>query len=696
MKNFIQQPQSVKNYLVNALQGIGLCHNQPVTVNNQVIFPEMNKAEILAVLESPLTDSAALRKMIDFAIMQQYRNDAISEDSYLKQGTAFDRQTVKQILSTLGANDQQCTYLTGGLGSAGANNATRNDANLMSDKVAELVINTMKEGVSETAMPVAEREAVSDIWDDVLYCEFKQNLINLQAYDEKQFNAWRKDKNNHELDSQYEGFCHLRLQKNVRTLCRECFNGNDKICDEKIKFGTNSEFLQQLKANDGLYQKSISFCKKRLALQNKIQLTSFEEIENELTFGDVLASAGNEKEQVITFFQTRSAEQQILAKAKNSQVSKENKIGNLIGKKGREYLKKTTGSSAVVDYDVIEGLKSGKKGPWRGYKALYDRIANFFESNVFYDIQAVGLTQGIIERKTGYSFVAADAKKAYKPEKDPVDPTKTDFKEIPDEYIAKKGEVSNLAQEFYARTKARLLYFKTERDRMMRMAKEYRVGSNSLEDKEGKFEQTKYALSYLEACIGSIQNVLATKMPDKSSADYNNPQYFLRLDQSIATIQNEMPDDVKAFVEQSYNIDYIENGKANEYVRNALSNFLYENDSSTKRAMAQDVFDLGSQVASGNIDGKNLDNMTNRFFESAGIRNMYYDLTFPKDGVDVNKLSVAAMMKMNTFAVKDLQSNALKNQYEQYQNAMKDKQERENIARYHDQIAQNVAAELQR
>ena len=145
----------------------------------------------------------------------------------------------------------------------------------------------------------------------------------------------------------------------------------------------NNPLLMQLKANNDLMKQSLDFCRQRLAVNNT-QLQQGQTLEDALTLGDVLAVAGNEKAQVVTYFQTRSAEQQIQAEIdpKKFECKKENKIGNTLGDKGRGFIKKQTGSNAVLDYDVVKAIKAGRQGPWRGFGKLYKKIQ--IQTNLFF------------------------------------------------------------------------------------------------------------------------------------------------------------------------------------------------------------------------------------------------------------------------------------------------------------------------
>lgn len=678
MQNLANQPESVKQYFVHALKSLGLRHEQGVGNGNQVTFTEMKEAEILQFLENPQTTSLDLRKEIKRAIVQQYQND-VHGKNIVKSETSLSRQTVKRILGDLNVDETKSDALLRNLTAAGVDQyGNITGADCLMDDVVDAVITAMMKGINEQNQLDGQAEqAAKDLWTDTLYAEFEEACVNQQ--NQEVFNTWKRDQADQQLTAEYEMFLFSRKRKLVRGWVADAC-GNDAVedvCDVKIK--PNKQLWQQIRSNRNLLKASLAQCEKRLAFTS--DQWSDEHLEDELTVEDILTVAGDEKSQILAFCQNRTDEQKQQAEQNPEQheSKKENQLENNFGKQGKKYIKEKTIPGSVVESKTVKGLKAGKNGPWRGLKSLYDRIDRMV-SRVFKALQAIGFSQAYIERKTGYSFLPKNEKTNNEVvEGELEDPIKTDYEAV-QEKIANLND-SNDARNFYAKTKARIL-----RDNLTVLS----IPQSRLQqdNEQGKF-YSEY-VKYLQGRIARGEEVLANKMPDKNSQQYTDPNYYQKLDKYVLDENNHQSSRI------INNIKADRAKQANDYMADSIYVFtetcregVAGEKENAKHEMAKKFFNLESS----NISSKDLDEMTGRFYQKINVGKMYRDLT-NLNGRDGNDMSIAALDKVNQFVVKDLQENAMKEQYNEYKTEKEAREDRQAVEQNRTENQRAAAEEM--
>ena len=701
MKNLNFQSAEVKQYFVHALKSLGL-RQEAVLQNNQLSYQEMTEAQINELLSNPQITDTLLRKYIKLAIVQQFQNDVDPlEKNYLKDKTAFDRQTLKKIIRTVNPNitEDDCEHMLRGLTAAGVDNdgnilgynpvqnAVNTDQSVeqVNNSTVDAVITAMMKGCTGQKMDADVRGYVQEIWNDILYAEFGDELIQSQQqnFDRVAFENWKRGKNQN-YSAEYERYRLFDLWNKVKTWLRQEF-GNSALINQPIKTGVGANqnpLLMQLKANNELLKQSLEFCRQRLAVNN-VQLQNGQTLEDALTLGDVLAVSGNEKAQIVTFFQTRSAEQQHQAEIapKQYECKKENKIGNTLGDKGRAYVKKQTGSNAVLDYDAVKALKAGKKGPWRGFGKLLKKIEEM-EGRRFKSVQAIGFTTIAEQRFFKISATSNVKREVYERSADHlINPVQTDYQQNPDDYRAGSGLT---AGEFYTRTKARMIRDKVAISEITYLMK----GAD-----ENAQKDYQKLLDYYQKRITTAQNVLTNRMPNKNASEYNDPTYFAGLEESIL---DEYANRSNQTIMQNIQAD--RNKRANESVADMLNSFeyFYQNGRTgeaavAKREIAKTVFNLDSAVENGIIKDRDLDGMTDRFFNGQQWQSgMLNALRNPQPGQDISELTVDKMQEINDFVITDLQNNAQKTAYDAFTKQQRVRAEEDIVQKNRQEIWENT------
>lgn len=704
MQNLTIQSENVKQYFVHALKSLGLRHDTGVRSGNLISFPEMKEAEILQFLENPQTTSLKLRKKIKSAIMQQYQNDTNNQDN-IKQTTVIGRQTVRKILTGLGVDDTKCNDLLRSLTAAGVDQhgnipsiqqgaSFEANTDALMDGVVDTVITAMLKGVNEQKLDTAAKQEAKDLWTDALYAEFEQVRASQPNFDQNAFNTWKKDQKDQQFNTEYEVFLFTRKNNQIRAWTN-AYLGSDSICNKKVM--DDKKVWQQIRANHNLLQKSLAYCEKRCAFT--MQTWNDKNLETELTVGDILAVAGDEKTQIATFCQARLEEQKDQATQDPAlyESKTENQIDHVLGVQGNKHIKAQTIPGSVIESKTVEKLKAGKKGPWRGLQPLYNKIDKIV-SRIFKPVQAIGFSQAYINRATGYSFSSdnkVNQSQAIEKQTDQElkDPVQTDFAE--DE--AQLESVVDVARNFYAKTKARILKDKMS---IAWVTAYINSGSEKLDTERAEFRQAYIA--YLKDRIRRGETVLANKMPDQQSPDYQNQAYYDQLEEDILA---EAENQNNKWILKNINADKAK--QANDFMADSIYMFneaakdgVVGEKETAKRQMAQQFFHVESYVKAGTLSEQDLDQMTNRFFSKAnGVGKMFYDLCFP-NGRDVDAMAIAAMnavdkfAEINQFVVKDLQQNALKAQYEQYTKAKDIVDDRRAVEQNRAEIRQAAAEEM--
>ncbi len=713
MRN-ITLSKNVKKYLVNALKGLGLCHS--------TTGAELSTETIARFLDDPNTTWDMIYRYIRQAVLVRIQNDAVSTQ-YLKNKTAFDRQTVKLVLNELQTTPEVHQnienhadallrdFSASGIQEDGSNT---NYGYGHIDEITEEIILTMLRGVHEQNLKVDEENLQNSeeseamfYLNKICYAEFHEYLVrNYPQFDANRFNQWTmintdnrmgisQQANDPEYDRLYQKFHVDRVEKDVlNDVSARLFNGDrvaaNQFLDTKIEASMREQVLA---ANGVLLKDCISACEKR-CLANGLQPANFE---SELKLRDVLAAAGNAKHQVVTFFQTRSKEQQEDPIA--TEVTAENKIGNLMGKGGRDYVEKSTGTKPAVVFDKeTSWSKKGKKGPWRGLKDLYDRICRFMASEEQYkNMQSIGYVTLLLKQDQNYTSAQIVQTKQKQPDNQPVEqPWKVDFQPMSSAY--KNADDSlNAAGEFRSKTEARVL---ADKVRMHEL-------NAKIIDGCSKDEQKKYAaqIAYLQQRIANGENALATlaqqiaTMPD--AQNLKDPKYFAKLTEQIITPKKEekpqnkqedllqnMANDIHAIKESLADEEQNEAAEPEKEEQDTLAEEavqeLVDNDQEfsanhemahallalnetaqgtsfgqqkVKAEMAADVLNLRQQYNDGQITEQELVDMAQRFTKSDVFRNVFY-------GSYINTLKTDdALQNISQFVENDLKQHAFSAQY---------------------------------
>ncbi|MBO4726197.1 MAG: hypothetical protein J5598_01175 [Clostridia bacterium] len=616
----------VKKYFVHALKSLGLRNNETQ--------PELSEAEIERLLVDPNTDSTQILSYIKEALLAQLENDRHG-DQYLRRNTAFDRKAAESLLEQVNVNGlsmdatQRREYLQ---------SITNNVQN---GSTIEMLILTLSLGLNDQDLNDFEKDEALALWDDIRYADFKSWLGNQYRADE--FNDWLLQERSGQGDPQSSYSCLLQkyriknVEKNLEDCTKRVFGSsvdvqsflNTKIptshndlatwMDPNISKDDAEIMWQKIKANESLFQSSIKFCEQRCKVDGKNPKTEF-------SIKDVLAAAGNSNEQLITFLQTRSKDQKIQQKndPKNSGMTKENKIGNVMGKTGRKFVEKINdGIGASVEFDKELGMKKGKKGPWRGLQPLLEQISTFFKEVLYKYMPIIGFVQGMME-SLGYACFDPKEADTIRNEEDLTQAWQTEYKPIPNACKDVNGEL-NAAGEFVNKLKARLLA-----DKMQLIENTLNLDDCNLSAQQHL--QTKQLNEYLDKRITTAGEILKEQeekvFNNPNSAILNNVNYYATLESQVLDEQNNKGNKV---VE-----DFLQNSKdktANDAMATALQTFhRVANSSSTpnqlnaKRMMAAEMFNLVGKVEDSEINNQDLDEMTVRFLGSQEYSRISSDL----------------------------------------------------------------------
>gem|GEM_PF-4736135 len=706
MENLVLS-NNVKKYFVNALSGIGMY--QTTNYNAQTGFPAMAEADIVKMLDDPKTTALNLYQNIALSATESLFNDRRSAQ-YLPKKTALDRKTISSIISQIS------------VGGSVMDDAQRDDYlhdvvyNVQNDATVENIIMTLTAGVADQHLTNAEKDEALAFWDEIHYADFKDWLVKNNRYQPQQFAQWLLEQRGGHLNEQnpYTRLLkYYRIEKVESNLLNQTLKvyGANNDAAARAFLGTEipskdalqnvpaaqkaqiESIWQKLEADPDLLKNSQAFCKARCEAQGLGDPTV------KFSMLDVLAAAGNSSVQLITFFQTRSKEQDAKQKEdpKNSGVTKENKIGNLMGKTGRTFVKTVgNGVGAAVSFDS-EITPSGKSGPWRGYHELYTRLYNFLQKDIYANIQMIGDVTAQMQRK-GYGDFSTKEADVMREKEDLTKAWQTDYKPIPNACKNENGEL-NVAGEFINKTKARLL---ADKMRLTEVTLDIQDRHKSVQDPN--FEKAKNVKAYLEQRIKTAQTVLDTQIPNPASPVFSDPTYFKMLQDQI--IDRENNQDKAGLAMLLYDAESLD---ANIELRTALASFRALAESPftpsqqvAKREMAADIFNLRKKYENGKISGADLDEITSRFIGSNKFDRIMADLTThsssgmrkeadaqvlgaPKPVFDSRDYKITAEQVtegIDFFVQNDLIQNAKHEQYNQYMSE-----------RYHEQFAQEALME---
>ncbi len=662
---------NVKKYFVNALKGIGV-----LIPDKEGNWREQTEAEIESSLQNPNLKLLDIYDAIAIAVAVRVGDH--EHFPALAETTKFDRQTIKGMMAKgFGIDDNNredfAFKLTTGKG-------------LNNDIVVGKVIDTLHKGVIHQKITVDEKQkpikltpadiqTIQTIWNQIRCANFEKYLSKYpNKYNKDKFEKWIIDNENAEYNQLKRQYDLDQAEEYLRTEFKTYYNCDEQVANAFLSQGIQDETLNYLKTNGPLMKNSVDECLRRLKIRNQIppQLKeALAEAEDKgfsstfnvlvqngfLTMQDVCLAAGNTKEQIAMFFQNRSMEQEA-EKRKGSEAKNGNKkdksktenigetlIGNLMGASGRKYVKHITGKKAAVRYNW-KFFKLGKKGPWRGYKAIFDRI-NSHLGTIYGNLQAIGFSQAFVERMTGYKFLPQDtAVKVDENEKDKKEVWQTDYQPAMKEYRA-NGKL-NVAGEFYNETQARLL---SDRINLHKISL---LNVGLVDNQQTALESQ---MKYLQQRIETAEDVLANKLPKPENSDFNNVKYYNMLENHIlAEDQNKNNAIVKSFIEAN------KNNSANQNLVNVLNEFkaleyaASLDEQQARREMAKDIFHIRNR----GINNETIDDMSNRFVNGICFKQILSELTNNKTTVDV------VMAEINQFVENDLQNYAMRDQYNQH------------------------------
>ena len=283
-------------------------------------------------------------------------------------------------------------------------------------------------------------------------------------------------------------------------------NGNQQETDKFLQTIIDNDARIYLEANVVLLKHSESICIKQ-----------GRNPETQLQVGDVVLALSQDCQvkQVVTYFQERSQQQrQAEREPRQKEVTKDNKIGNLMGRESRKKLAKANGGLLV--YANETKMKSGKQ-MWRGYKPLYDRIFGFFQK-IYGSVQAIGFSERIMTRK---GFLKSIRKKSNGDDEKITDLTQywevNMETEIPTQYLNNNNEPMNYAGEFYHETKARLLADKMRLERLQA----------DIADRELIYEDTQdleQEAAFLQERIKRAENGLSKLEQARTHSSFSDPE----------------------------------------------------------------------------------------------------------------------------------------------------------------------------
>lgn len=671
MENFVLSP-NVKKYFVNALKSIGL--RKPGQVNGA--YQEMSETEISMLLDDTTTSAQTIYNGIKLAVLQQFQNDAKS-NKLIQKNTALDRQVVNDIMvNDLKIAPASSNRLLRSLTAASVDEngvVLSEDSNNL-DAIINAVINAMDQGLVDQQLTQSESDEAKLLWDNVVNA---QSNPNYEQWLQK--NHLQRPQDGTAEDKAYQAKAtyekdRSRLIDEIKTNC----GGDETKATSLLNQPINDEMVNKIMATKLLLTSWMEYCRRREAEGKTEPEYINEETDNErkatlclrdgsITMQDVLMAARNMGVQELTFFQSRSEEQQQQAKAPGSEVKKENKIGNVLGKSGREFVEARTNAGGGIYYDnSSNSLKKGKRGPYRGYKALYDRIKSFLSGDIYLGrVPAIGFSQIVITDKTGHSFEVEEELNKNNglnnsEHQTQTRPNATDYQPLDKKYFNDDGTM-NIAGEFYSKVTARLI-----EDKMQLQAASIRIDDFSGKEQE----ENNSLLDYLRERIKSAETILKKGIPDSNSPYFKEPKYYEEINNEIVA-KGKYKDN--NFV--SYYIMGDENYSNNERLIDALSCFekmtmegMSLKEQNAKREMALNMFHLHSYYDSNKINNEELDQLIKRFFNSNGYGQLLTDLHNGK----IN--SIEATRKINDFVEDDLKHHALKKACEELDIEQKGKQ----------------------
>lgn len=491
MENNLSLSPKVKAYFVHALKGIGIRDFDQAKGESY----EMPEAEIASFLDN--ATPLGIFEKISLATTHQLQNDK-KEFKRLENCTAFKRHAVSNVLAGNDFESQGLPKLEKERCDNFVNEVCNFNNICYQDALTQSTIEMLKAGIKEQkVLADADKEneknwqaEVSVIWDlisDSPRLDWNEKVPVNQQIDQENYNST---------------VCKSTLFKKAVEML-----GNKDLANKFLgaKFDEKTQAVN-LKVSDQVLATAKQICQGRGG--------------KDLITQDVMLALMQDQsaEQTITFFQTRSQEQKALQDKGDKNVTRDNKIGNLMGKDGRKMVER-----AAINYDKTK--KSVKKGKqmWKGYKKLYDRMLGFIGSKLFSGIMVGGFTDRMLARK-GIYFAT---KRNVSNEKTDPRPWEVDIAKDLKQFAVEQGKV---AENFYEKTKARIMADK------MRIAN-IMVGLNDARITPEKKEELNAQYEYLSGRVKAAENVIANELPkDKNDPLMQDAKYF---DQLEAKILNE-------------------------------------------------------------------------------------------------------------------------------------------------------------
>ena len=632
---------------------------------NDGLYAEMSERDIAAWLDEETTTPDAIYDRIKMSVFHQLRMDDKAEKT-LQKNTAFNRKTLKNALTNNIIKTQfGDVKLAPNVCERFLNRLTVRAGSQSLEKAVEGVVLSLHIGMPEQKLNDAQKDEADAVWEEIHYSGYKTWL--------EQRNRFMPGVPYEQQSPSFEVYHQEKMKAELRAetmmLCRDKQLA-PQFAEDILNTKIDGDLLNYLAANGSLLQNGRRVCKAR-----------GKDPESELTMADVLTAMSNEstKAQVLTYFQNRSQEQKqaIAADPKHAPYNSKNKIGNVLGKKGRETAKSEAGGAAVIDYDTEKALKQGKSGPWRGYKKLYDRIFQFLKE-IYEPVMAMGFVQNIQERRgtavSSETFVDTGSTETQDKNQGPA-------WEVQQEATPEALTNPDVAGEFYNKAKARLL---ADKMRYIKLAAQ--ITEEDYQDATVA-PRTKQQIEYLQQRMDTAEQILKTQIPEPNSPAFTDPNYFAMLEEQIvAEKANKKNEGVLDFLAVT------KNHSANDEMRAALAQFdavvgdpNLPNQQDAKRAMAVELFHLGDKYQSKQISDKELDAITDRFVQSGALNRMSNDLlqlsdrgqqkryamaqsshSLPFDSQDYVVTAVDVNGQIHDFVENDLKQNAKKAQYDQH------------------------------
>ena len=633
--NNLQMSDNVKQHFIHALKSLGLGR----VVNNQ--YAELSEKEIAEFLDNPQTTPQDIFNKITLAVNYQLKVDEGTEHR-LQQYSVHERHVVNNALNNEFQIDKQ-------VGNDFLKDLCSVDGVENYSTVARVVIEKIKKGIDEQkdfkkigAEDRQEKASALDIWDAIRDCEYDTWLTT------------QPDPQNPQLTRE-EYYQYHANSKYIKNKTKALFHGDANMAQNFLNSKFNDEALACLKVNESFLDKAKENCKK-----------AGKDPEKDLTVGDVLLTVtdANRIEQVMTYFHTRSKQQDEMEKSKKGDVTRANKIGNVLGKNGRKEIK-----NSVVYFDKEKIGKQGKKA-WRGYKEIYAKIEALI-SSLSKNIMAGGHTIRALEA-AGYvmstnkkdALESMDGATQYDDKPWEIDEEQTPPQLVQNQSGVQAQQGQGVAEKFYEKARARLLADKMRIHHFQALLAEPTLTA-------AKEKDLKQKVDYLTQRIQRSENAI-NQIPDKNDNNFNNQNYYDKLEEKIlAEKQYEKDVNLKAF------IDSTKNNTANAEMSEALSRLKLmsqgksPNKINAKRNMAVELFNL--QNKTDQLTANDIDELTDRFVANkmADINQKlttYSQQTSQTTNAQANQQTYQmsfpqALMDIKDFVREDLKQNAMHDQY---------------------------------